>query len=75
VCCRLAFTSQTLALQVPFESLKRTTRDRKYAIDEVASVLDGIRRASQAKGSNPQQAATQLEGYVDQLKTLKRKVR
>lgn len=62
--------------QVPFESLKRTTRDRKYAIDELTSTLDGIKRLSQAQAaSTPQEVVQKMEGYATQLKNLKRKVR
>eukprot|EP00887_Chlorella_sp_A99_P005679 scaffold1.g5679.t1 len=60
-------------IRVPFESLKRTTRERKYVIDDVEAVQRGV--AALAAGAPPrEQAVQQLEAYVQQLQSLKRKL-
>lgn len=77
-------------VSVPFESLKRVTRERKYAVEEVEGVLKGVAAAAAATapaggsgecgivsegGATPAEAAAaRLEQYVQQLQGLKRKV-
>lgn len=61
--------------QVPYESLKRTTRDRKYAIEEVESIVQGIRRAAQQEQPpSADDVVKQLDAYTNQLRSLKRKL-
>lgn len=60
-------------LRVPFESLKRVSRDRKYVIDEITSVLDTIGAANHPQ-IGKQEAIATLEHLVDRLQGLKRKV-
>ena len=60
-------------LQVPFESLKRTTRDRKYVIDDIEALRKGVQALAAAPPSR-EQALLQLEEYMQQLQSLKRKV-
>jgi len=62
------------AIQVPFESLRRTTRERKYAIDEVQSVMSTLREASQ-KPYSTEEGVEVLDGVLQRLERLKRKVR
>jgi macrophage erythroblast attacher len=62
-------------LQVPFESLRRTTRDRKYVIDEVQSVMGRLREGGGA-GAGPrsrEEQAQVLDSAVKRLQSLKRK--
>jgi hypothetical protein len=62
-------------MQVPFESLKRTTRDRKYVIEELDAMLKGIRDTSQKPGTSTEEVVAQLGGMHEQLLGIKRKVR
>lgn len=59
---------------MPFESLRRTTRERKYAIDEVQSVMSTLREASQ-KPYSTEEGVEVLDGVLQRLEGLKRKVR
>ena len=59
---------------MPFESLRRTTRERKYAIDEVQSVMSTLREASQ-KPYSTEEGVEALDGVLQRLEGLKRKVR
>lgn len=65
------------SVSVPYESLKRVTRDRKYAIEELEGVLRGVQAA--AHGGAPAPVTTQaalacLQQFEQQLQGLKRKV-
>lgn len=60
-------------LQVPFESLRRTTRDRKYLIDEVHEIVDALKKNSQVQ-QDAQERNTVLTGLLVRLEGLKRKV-
>lgn len=75
------------SVSVPFESLKRVTRERKYAVEEVEGVLRGVATAATGGGDGsgssgqtcppftPAEAASaRLEHYVQQLQGLKRKL-
>lgn len=55
---------------MPFESLKRTTRERKYAIDELKEVLAEVR----APPADRAAARTRLEACLRRLHRLKRKL-
>jgi macrophage erythroblast attacher len=55
-------------LQVPFEALRRTTRDRKYAVDELASVAVSLR------GAATDDATAALDAATARLAALKRKL-
>lgn len=65
-------------LQVPFEALKRTTRERKYAIDDLKETLGEIKSVahSAAAASPPSVEATldSLNTCLRDLKRLKRKL-
>ena len=39
-------------LQVPFESLRRTTRERKYAVDELSAITVELSKASKTSNDN-----------------------
>ena len=70
---------------MPFESLKRTARDRKYALDAVDGVLAGLgvgessAGESSSSGAGPPataaEAAQRLGAAIEELQRLKRKVR
>lgn len=68
------------SVAVPFESLKRVTRERKYFIEEVEGVIKGVQTAAAAAGGGgdagggADAAQAHLEQYVVQLQGLKRKV-
>ncbi len=63
-------------VSVPFESLKRVTRDRKYAVEEVEGLLKGVAAAAAGeRGDSEGATAARLDQYVQQLQGLKRKVR
>ena len=63
------------SVSVPFESLKRVTRERKYTVDEVEAVVKGVAKAAGGGGApSADAAAAQLEQYEQQLQGLKRKV-
>lgn len=65
------------SVSVPYESLKRITRDRKYAIAELEGVLGGLQAAAQGGAQAPlttQAALASLQQYEQQLQGLKRKV-
>lgn len=59
-------------LKVPFESLKRTTKDRKQAIDEYAAILE-LLQSSKLQGS-AEDCAGILENADYRLSGLKRKL-
>lgn len=76
-CCSLSLCERSLTLltilQVPYESLRRISRDRKYTLDEVSAVLTALKDACQS----PLQAAeahSLLDRLVNQVQGLKRKV-
>ena len=64
-------------LQVPFESLRRTTRDRKYVIDEVQAVMasfkDGGTSSSAGTAQSREEQTQAVDGAVKRLQSLKRK--
>ncbi|PSC75906.1 macrophage erythroblast attacher [Micractinium conductrix] len=63
------------SVSVPFESLKRVTRERKYTVDEVEAVVKGVAKAAGGGGApSADAAAAQLEQYEQQLQGLKRKL-
>lgn len=67
-----------MVYQAPFESLRRTTRDRKYVIDEVQSVVAALKdssSSSEAGACSVQEQAIALDVAVKRLQSLKRKVR
>lgn len=69
-----AETIETPLLRVPFESLKRTTRDRKLVVDELSAVLSALQQGlSEASPNNCQQLAA-LDDVDRRLVTLKRKL-
>lgn len=67
------------SVSVPFESLRRVTRERKYVIEAVEGVVKGVQAAASASGADApdttEAAAARLDQYVQQLQGLKRKVR
>lgn len=64
------------SVSVPFESLKRVTRERKYAVEEVEGMVKGLAAAASGDRGDDDKGATvaQLDQYVQQLQGLKRKV-
>lgn len=59
--------------QVPFESLKRTTRDRKPLLDDLTAVLDKLQDNGTAE-LGPEKRADALNELDQRLSGLKRKV-
>ena len=57
---------------MPFESLKRTSRDRKYVIDDVQAVVARVEEA--AKLGTASERAAALADLASSLQNLKRKV-
>jgi len=45
------------AYQVPFEALRRTTRDRKYVVDEMQEVMGALKDGASASCSHEERAA------------------
>ena len=43
-------------MQVPFESLKRTSRDRKYIIDDLQSLVSAVKEAAGRQCSEEERA-------------------
>ncbi|EIE27319.1 hypothetical protein COCSUDRAFT_34765 [Coccomyxa subellipsoidea C-169] len=64
---------ETPLLRVPFESLRRTTRDRKYLIDEVHEVLDALKKNGLEMQSSEDRKAF-VKGLIARLDGLKRKL-
>jgi macrophage erythroblast attacher len=62
-----------VSLQVPFESLKRTTRDRKYAIDDLKGALQQAKTAASSPG-DADDVAQRLQGCLRLFQRLKRKL-
>jgi hypothetical protein len=60
-------------LQVPFESLKRTSRDRKYIIDDLQALVTAIKDTAEKQCSEQDRAGavsqliTQLVSIQDQV--------
>lgn len=61
------------AWQVPFEALRRTTRDRKYVVDEMQEVMGALKDSASASCSYEERAAM-LGQLAERLQGLKRKV-
>jgi len=62
------------AYQVPFEALRRTTRDRKYVVDEMQEVMGALKDGASASCSHEERAAV-LGQLAERLQGLKRKAR
>lgn len=63
-------------MQVPFESLRRTTRERKYAIDDVQASVQRINSAAQDSSLSAKDAIAMINDIEMQLRSLlKRKLR
>lgn len=67
------------SVSVPYESLKRVTRERKYVIEAAEGVVAGVQAAAAEAAAGggtaaPEAAAARLDQYVQQLQGLKRKV-
>ena len=61
-------------MQVPYESLKRTTRDRKGVVEEFTAIIEALQKATTAS-AQPQGTHVELLDDVDRrVGTLKRKV-
>ena len=59
---------------MPYESLKRTTRERKYAIDELKDCIKQLKSAAHPPSTPPEDVVDRLKGCVRQLQRLKRKL-
>jgi hypothetical protein len=67
-------TQALSALQVPYESLKRTTRDRKGVVEEFTAIVDALQAASDP-AVNPQDLQGEVLSDVERrVGSLKRKV-
>ncbi len=60
-------------VQVPFEALRRTTRERKYILEEIESLLKRVQPGQSGTSSIAEQVGT-LNTLVEQLQSLKCKV-
>ena len=63
-----------MPVQVPFDSLRRTTRDRKYLIDEVQDIISAMKDNS-SKQQTAQERSEVLRCLTERLEGLKRKAR
>jgi hypothetical protein len=75
---RIAVTVLTLrldGLQVPFESLKRTARDRKNIVEEVNSISQAIAKLAARKDISRVQACADLTVLTQRLEQLQQEVR
>lgn len=66
-------TRFVVRFQVPFESLRRTTRDRKYLLDELQSVLVSLKPAAETPQCASDPSVT-IPSVLARLEGLKRKV-
>lgn len=66
-------TRFVVRVQVPFESLRRTTRDRKYLLDELENVLVSLKPATETRqgAADPN---VMIPSVLARLEGLKRKV-
>ncbi|CAL8462971.1 g2505 [Coccomyxa elongata] len=64
---------ETPLLRVPFESLRRTTRDRKYLLDELQSVLVSLKPAAETPQCASDPSVT-IPSVLARLEGLKRKL-
>ena len=60
--------------QVPYEALKRTTRDRKGVVEEFSAIIDALQRASDAAAQPRETQAEVLDDVDRRVGSLKRKV-
>ena len=70
-----------LLIQVPFEGLRKKTRDRKYVIDDLSKSLDLVCKSQDAKSQNEidveskrYELMVRLEKCIDELKSMQQKV-
>ena len=66
-------THSVVHLQVPFESLRRTTRDRKYLLDELESVLVSLKPSEETRQGTAH-PNVMIPTALARLESLKRKV-
>lgn len=59
---------------MPYESLKRATRERKYAIDELQDIIRSLNGARGTTHTTRDSVVSELEGKVRQVQRLKRKL-
>ena len=59
---------------MPYESLKRTTRERKYAIDELKETLKQLKTVAKPPGASSEDVVKKLEACMRQLQRMKRKL-
>ena len=57
---------------MPFEALRRTTRDRKYVVDELQDVMSALKQNATASCSCEERASV-LGQLAERLQGLKRK--
>ncbi|KAK9843527.1 hypothetical protein WJX81_007413 [Elliptochloris bilobata] len=60
-------------IKVPFEALRRTTRDRKYVVDEMQDVMSALKQSATASCSCEERASV-LGQLAERLQGLKRKL-
>lgn len=65
---------QRLCTQVPFESLKRTTRDRKVVVDELTAIVEALQQTSGDAAATQERRAEVLNDVDRRVGSLKRKV-
>ena len=60
-------------MQVPFESLKRVSRDRKYVIDDLQSLVNAVKALAE-KQCSAQERAQDIQSLTERCEHLKRQV-
>lgn len=60
---------------MPFESLRRSVRDRKYVIDEINNAVSGVKVNAENASLSKEQRSKELDKLISKLTRLKRKVR
>lgn len=64
-------------IKVPYESLKRTTRDRKYMLEELEGAMAGVSSAASqaaAGATVKDEAVAALDSFISKLQGIKRKL-
>ena len=61
-------------MQVPYESLKRTTRDRKGVVEEFTAIIEALQKATTASEQAQGTHVELLDDMDRRVGTLKRKV-
>lgn len=65
---------ETPLIRVPFESLKRITRDRKYVVEAADQALEKLQQCTKTKDNDVKEQRETLQQVVKELQGLKRKL-